>query len=68
MYYIVHMHFVHTADILAFIQSTYEPALKVTVGGGVNNISMSQTCLYNVIYQQAITFVQQPVATEGIRL
>ena len=34
----------------------------------MNEISMSQTCLYNISYQKATGFLQQPVATEGIRL
>ena len=34
----------------------------------MNKISMSQTCLYNISYQKATGFLQQPVATEGIWL
>ena len=64
----MHVHFVHTADILVFIQSVYEPTIKVTGGGGdmfMNNINigMSQTCLYNIFYRQVTRFLQ-PVATE----
>ena len=29
---------------------------------------MLQTCLYNFSYKKVIRFLQQPVATEGIRL
>ena len=31
----------------------------------MNKISVSQTCLYNLSYQKATRFLQQPVATEG---
>ena len=34
----------------------------------MNKISMSQTCLFNFFYKEATIFLQQPVATEGIRL
>ena len=34
----------------------------------INKTSMSETCLYNISYQKATRFLQQPVATEGIWL
>ena len=34
----------------------------------INKIRMSQTCLYNTSYKKATKSLQQPVATEGIRL
>ena len=34
----------------------------------MNKISMSKNCLYNFSYKKGTGFLQQPVATECIRL
>ena len=72
----MHVHFVHTADILVFIQSVYEPTIKVTGGGGGGgdkfmnniNISMSQTCLYNIFYRQVTRFLDLSLQREHLAI